>query len=292
MSRLVLGFMWALHFLPLRVISLVGNLVGAAAFWLIPERRKVVRINLALCFPKRNESEREGLARAHFRVFCRSFLERGILWWAPRERIRALVRLEGLDNLTSISGSRPVILFAPHFVGLDAALSRLSLEFPVAMMYSRQKDVLFETLMLRGRSRFGGKMIARQAGVKEGLQAIEAGALYYYLPDLDYGPKRSIFVPFFGVPAATVTGLSYIARQTGAAVVPCVTRMLPGAAGYVATLFPAWSDFPGGEDANGVRADTRRMLAFIEQRVLEMPEQYYWLHKRFKTRPEGEARFY
>ena len=169
MSRLVFGFMYLLHFLPLRIQATIGNAVGTAIFWLIPERRKVVRINLALCFPERNESERERLARAHFRAFCRSFLERGLLWWAPRERIRALVRLEGLDNLTAISGSRPVILFVPHFVGLDAALTRLSLEFPVAMMYSRQKDPRFEKLMLRGRSRFGGKMIARQAGVKEGL---------------------------------------------------------------------------------------------------------------------------
>jgi KDO2-lipid IV(A) lauroyltransferase len=229
---------------------------------------------------------REKLARAHFRVFCRSFLERGILFWAPRRRIERLVRIEGMENLRQVRG--PVILFAPHFVGLDATLSRLSLELPVAMMYSRQKDPVLERVLYRGRTRFGGRMIPRQAGVKEGLGAIESGALYYYLPDLDYGPKRSIFVPFFGVPAATVTGLSYISRESGAAVLPCVTRMLPGGEGYVAKIYPRWDNFPSGDDA----ADTRRMLAFIEERVLEMPEQYYWLHKRFKTRPAGEQGFY
>lgn len=285
MSRLVFGFMWLLHFLPLKVISFTGNVVGALMYWLIPERRKVTRINLEKCFPKLGEREREKLARAHFRVFCRSFLERGILWWAPRLRIERLVRIEGLENLGSAAG--PIILFAPHFVGLDATLSRLSLEFPVAMMYSRQKDPVLERLLYRGRTRFGGRMIPRQAGVKEGLGAIASGALYYYLPDLDYGPKHAIFVPFFGVPAATVTGLSYIARKAGAAVLPCVTRMLPGG-GYLATIYPRWEGFPSGDDV----ADTRRMLAFIEERVLEMPEQYYWLHKRFKTRPEGEQRFY
>jgi Kdo2-lipid IVA lauroyltransferase/acyltransferase len=285
MSRIVFAFMYVVHFLPLAAVAAAGNLVGAIAYWLIPERRMVTRINLQKCFPQLPEDEREQLARAHFRAFCRSFIERGILWWAPRARIERLVRIDGVENLPK---GRNTIVFAPHFVGLDATLSRLSLEYPVAMMYSRQKDPLFESLLYRGRTRFGGRMFPRQAGVKEGLQAIESGALYYYLPDLDYGPKRSVFVPFFGVPAATVTGLSYIARETNAAVVPCVTRMLPGGGGYRATLYPAWNDFPSGDDA----ADARRMLAFIEERVREMPEQYFWLHKRFKTRPEGEARFY
>ena len=285
MSRIVFGFMYAVHFLPLALVAAIGNAVGTVAFWLIPERRKVTRINLEKCFPELKKAEREKLARSHFRAFCRSFVERGILWWAPRRRIERLVRVEGLDNLPK--GKR-IILFAPHFVGLDATLLRLSLERPVAMMYSRQKDPRFEALLYRGRTRFGGQMFPRQAGVKEGLRAIESGALYYYLPDLDYGPKRSVFVPFFGVPAATVTGLSYIARQTQAVVVPCVTRMLPGGAGYQARLYPPWTDFPSGDDV----ADARRMLAFVEERVREMPEQYFWLHKRFKTRPPGEARFY
>jgi Kdo2-lipid IVA lauroyltransferase/acyltransferase len=277
--------MYVVHFLPLSVVALIGNAVGSIAFWLIAERRNVTRINLAKCFPSLEEEARERLARDHFRAFCRSFVERGILWWAPRARIERLVRIDGLENLPK---GRKTIVFAPHFVGLDATLSRLSLDFPVAMMYSRQKDPLFESLLYRGRTRFGGLMFPRQAGVQEGLRAIESGALYYYLPDLDYGPKRSVFVPFFGVPAATVTGLSYISRETDAVVVPCVTRMLPGGAGYRATLYPAWSGFPSGDDV----ADARRMLAFIEERVREMPEQYFWLHKRFKTRPEGEKRFY
>jgi KDO2-lipid IV(A) lauroyltransferase len=286
MTRLALGFVWLLRLFPLKVISTVGSAVGAVMYWVIAERRNVIRVNLAKCFPQMPAKERERLARAHFRAFCRALLEHGVLWWSSRERIARLVRFEGLEHLRALQG-KPVILFAPHFVGLDATLQRLSLEFPVAMMYARQKNPLMERVLYRGRTRFGGRMFPRQAGVKEGLRAIAEGARYYYLPDLDYGRKRSIFVPFFGVSAATVTGLSYIARSSGAAVVPCVTRMLPGG-GYVARLWPAWSDFPGASD----QADTRRMMAFIEERVLEMPEQYFWLHKRFKTRPEGEAKFY
>jgi KDO2-lipid IV(A) lauroyltransferase len=265
MSRIVFGFMWLVHFLPLSVVAAIGNAVGTVFYWLIAERRHVTRTNLAMCFPDMPPRERERLARSHFRAFCRSFIERGILWWAPRERI-----------------------FAPHFVGLDATMSRLSLDYPVAAMYSHQKDPRFDRLLYRGRTRFGARLLSRQAGIRQGFRAIKAGDRYYFLPDLDFGRKRAVFVPFFGVPAATVTGLSYIARWTGAAVVPCVTRMLPGGGGYVARLYPAWTDYPSGDDT----ADARRMLAFVEQHVPAMPEQYFWLHKRFKTRPEGEKRFY
>jgi Kdo2-lipid IVA lauroyltransferase/acyltransferase len=286
MSALVFGFMWLAHFLPLPLVAAIGNLVGSAMFWLIPERREVTRTNLALCFPDMEARQREKLARRHFRAFVRAFIERGILWWAPAERIERMVRIEGLRHLEALAG-KPVIVLAPHFVGFDFTWSRLCFDFPMALMYSRQKDAHLNRLMLAGRNRFGATIFARQAGVKEAVRALESGAVYYYLPDLDFGPKRAVFVPFFGVPAATVTGLSYIARSTGASVVPCVTRMLPGG-GYVATLYPAWRDFPSGDDT----ADARRMNAFIEERVLEMPEQYHWLHKRFKTRPEGEPKFY
>jgi KDO2-lipid IV(A) lauroyltransferase len=284
MSRLVFAFMWLVRFFPLNIVAAIGNCVGSALFWLIPERRMVTRINLQKCFPQKPPTERESLARAHFRAFCRAFVEQGILWWSPRERVASLVRLEGVENLKP---NAKTIVFAPHFVGFEATLARLALDYPVAMMYSRQKDPRFESRLLAGRTRFGGVMYPRQGGIKKGIELINSGTLFYYLPDLDFGPNRSVFVPFFGVPAATVTGLSYIARSTAAAVVPCVTRMLPGG-GYVARFYPGWTDFPSGDDA----ADARRMMAFIEERVLEMPEQYFWLHKRFKTRPPGEARFY
>jgi KDO2-lipid IV(A) lauroyltransferase len=286
MTRLALAFVWLLRLFPLKVISIVGSALGAILYWLIAERRNVIRINLAKCFPHLPAREREKLGRAHFRAFCRALMDHGVIWWSRRSRIERLVKLEGIEHLRALDG-KPVIIFAPHFVGLDATLQRLSLDMPVAMMYARQKNPVMERTLHRGRTRFGGHMYLRTQGVKEGLEAIAALERFYYLPDLDYGPKRSVFVPFFGVPAATTTGLSYIARASGAAVVPCVTRLLPGG-GYVARFWPAWSDFPGASD----EADVRRMVAFIEERVLEMPEQYWWLHKRFKTRPEGEARFY
>ena len=279
--------MWLARLLPFRALAAVGEALGSLLFWLIPERRKVTRINLEKCFPSMEPGKREALARAHFRAFTRSFLDRSVLWWSSPGRVEDFVQLEGFEHLQALAGEK-VVLFAPHFLGLDAGGIRLSKQWPrMASMYSRQKDPLFDRILYRARLRFGGQIYPRQAGLRRILKAVQSGEAFYYLPDMDFGPKAAVFVPFFGVPAATTVGLSYIARTTGAHVVPCVTRMRSDAR-YVVRLYPAWTDFPSGDDA----ADARRMLAFIEERVREMPEQYLWMHKRFKTRPEGEAKFY
>ena len=289
MSRLVFFLMWLIHFLPLGAQAAIGNALGSLLFWLIPERRRVTRINLAKCFPRMDAAARERLARAHFRAFTRSFVERGLLWWAPRARIERLIRLEGLEHLRAL-GDTPAILFVPHFVGLDAGGTRLATEVNVVAMFARQKDPRFTRLLAQGRTRFGDqRLVSRQEGVRAAIQAMRREQRpLYYLPDLDHGPKNAVFVPFFGVPAATVPGLSRIAKLAGAKVLPCVTRILPGGQGYVARIEAPWEDFP----TQDVEADTRRMNAYIEQVALEIPEQYLWMHKRFKTRPPGEARFY
>jgi KDO2-lipid IV(A) lauroyltransferase len=285
MSRIVFALMWLVHGLPFRALAAIGNGVGSVLFWLIPERRRVTRINLQKCFPQMAGAERERLARGAFRCFCRAFIERSVLWWGTPERIRAMVRLEGLEHLRN--AGEHVIVLAPHFAGLDAAGIRLSMEGNLSSLYSHQKDPVLDRLLLRSRTRFQPHIVSRQQGLRKVLRWIKEGIPFYYLPDLDFGRKGTTFVPFFGVPAATAVGLSAIARSTGAAVVPCVARMLPDG-GYVAKFYPAWRDFPSGDE----NIDARRMMAFIEERVLETPEQYHWLHKRFKTRPEGEPRFY
>jgi Kdo2-lipid IVA lauroyltransferase/acyltransferase len=286
-TRVVFALMWLARLLPLAAMAALGNAVGAALFWLIPERRRVTRINLEKCFPGMAPAARERLARASFRAFCRSFVERALLWWSSEARLRRLIRVEGEEHLAALAG-RPVIVLAPHFAAVEHGGTRLALDRTMASMYAHQKDPVFDRLLFEKRRRFGGELFARQDSLRKVVRAVRTGAPFYYLPDMDLGRSSAVFVPFFGVPAATVTGLSDLARLAGAAVVPCVTRMLPGGGGYVARLYPAWQDFPSGDDA----ADARRMLAFIEERVREMPEQYLWMHKRFKTRPEGEPRFY
>lgn len=288
MSRVIVALMWLAHFLPLGLLARLGEAVGTSLFWLIPERRHVTRVNLARCFPLMPEPDRERLARAHFRAFGRSFVERGLLWWAPRSRIERLVRIDGLEHLRALRG-RSVILLVPHFVALDTGATRLACEIDAVAIFANQKDPHFSALLRRGRTRFGNqRLLSRQDGLRAAIADIRNGRPFFYLPDQDYGARDALFVPFFGVPAATITALPRLARITGAKVLPAVTRILPGGRGYVLTIEPPWADFPSGD----LEVDTRRMNAYIESRVLEMPEQYLWMHKRFKTRPSGEAQFY
>ena len=285
LTRLGLGLIWLLHFLPLRALAALGEGLGALFYRLGRRRRNIALTNLRLCFPKLGEAQRVALAKAHFAVFGRSFLERGILWWSPQSRIRRLVRIEGEEYLRAAAGA-PVILLTPHFVGLDMGWTRLTCDFDMVSVYAHQKNFYFNAALLKGRERFGkSRLLSRQAGIRPAIRAMQEGLPFYYLPDMDYGQRDTIFVPFFGYPTATITGVSRLARMCGAKVIPCVTRMLEGGAGYVVKLYPAWDNFPGP----GVEADTVRMNAFIEERVIEMPEQYYWVHRRFKTRPAGES---
>mgnify|MGYP001459806603 FL=1 len=288
LTRAALALVWLLRLLPLAVLAPLGRGVGLLLYLLGRERREVVLTNLRLCFPHWSEADRDRIARAHFQVFGRSVLEHGILWWSSKERVQRLVRIEGIEHWQAVA-HRPVIWFAPHFVGLDMGGARIITEWRGVSVYSHQKDPLFDRILLHGRTRFVTPVLfSRQDGIRSIVKAMRKGLPFYYLPDMDFGGRDSVFVPFFGVPAATITGLWRIARLAGAVGVPSVTRQLPGTGGYVLTFYPAWRDFPS-ED---VAADTRRMNAFIEERVLEMPEQYYWLHKRFKTRPPGEAKYY
>jgi len=288
MTRLALSLMWLLHFLPLSWQALLGVLFGRILFVFARERRQVTLTNLRLCLPQLSEAERLALARRHFEVFGRSFLERGLLWWASPRRLRRLVSIEGLEHLEAVKG-RPVILLVPHFVGLDIGGTRIMLELDIVSIYANQKNLLFNAALLKGRSRFGGStLLSRQEGTRKAIKAMRAGKPFYYLPDMDYGERDTIFVPFFGVSAATITGLSRLARLCDATVLPVITRMLPGGAGYSVRIGAPWQGFPGPS----IEEDTRRMNAYIEAEVMAMPEQYFWLHKRFKTRPAGETSLY
>lgn len=291
MTRLVLLLMWLLHCLPLRLLAPLGRLLGGILYLAARERRRVTLTNLALCFPELTARQRSALARQHFAGFGRSFLELGLWWWASPARIRRLVRLDGGEILaTHKARGQPVILLVPHFVGIDAGAIRLMLDHGVVAIYTHQKNRVFEAAMNQGRQRFSNcELASRQEGTRKALKAMKLGRFFHYSPDMDFGPKESIFVPFFGIQTATITSLSRLARVTGAAVIPLVTRM--ESSGYVATVGAPWQDFPSPVNDDGT-ADATRMNAFIEAEVRKSPEQYYWLHKRFKTRPPGQARFY
>ena len=286
MTRLLLALMRAAHYMPLGLLRACGRLLGAFLYRLAPQRRRVAQANIDACLPELTATQRRALVRQTFRLFGQGFLDRAILWHASAARIRALVHVDGGSHLTALAG-KPLILLAPHFVGLDAAWSRLSLDSRLATIYANQKDRLFNAALLAGRRRFNAPLLlSRQEGVRDALRALKQGLPLYYLPDMDLGARDAVFVPFFGIPAATVTAVSRLARLSGATILPCVATMTES--GYTVTIHPPWQDYPGAS----IEADTRRMNAFIEDMVRATPAQYHWLHKRFKTRPPGAAPFY
>lgn len=281
----LLWLMWRL--LPVRALGSLGAALGGVMYWLARERRHIADTNLRLCFPEWDKARHARALKAHFRALGRAFMQDTVSWWGSREEVERMTRLEDVEHY-GVHAGKPLIWLAPHFVGLNAGGVRLSVEFGTAVtMYSPLKNPLLDRVMLHARTRFGqSKVYPRRAGIKPVIRAIRQGLPFYYLPDMDFGRKDAIFVPFFGVPAATLTALSRLAKATGAVVVPCITRQEGD--GYVTRFYPAWDHFPSDD----VEADTRRMNAFLEERIREMPEQYYWVHRRFKTRPAGEESLY
>lgn len=283
-GRLGIFLLWLLHFLPLPLLAPIGRGIGMLAFVFIRKRRRIAAINLSLCFPSIPASERQRLLRRHFQCFGRALVESSIAWWGSPRRLRRLVRVEGQENVEALNGERFIAL-VPHFVGIELEGIRMTMDYRGVAVYVRQRDPYVEAFLKRKRERFAGtRMVARQEGVKPILRALQAGQALQLSPDMDLGIKDAVFVPFFGVPAATVTALPRMARLMRARIVPLVIRQLGGGRGYVARFYPAWENYPG----DSVEDDTRRMNAFIEERILEMPEQYLWTHRRFKTRPPGE----
>ncbi|MFC5303162.1 lysophospholipid acyltransferase family protein [Azospira restricta] len=290
LSRAAVALLWLLHFLPLALLAPLGRGLGALLYRFAQKRRHVVRVNLALCFPELDCAGREALVRRHFAALGRSLLERSLFWWAPQERLERLIQVTGEERVRALQAAgKPVLLLAPHFVGLDAGGVAVTMRFDIVSIYAAQSDPVFDRLLLAGRSRFGDQqLLSRADGPRATVKAMKSGRPFYYLPDMNFRTRDAVFAPFFGVPAWTITGLSRLARLAGAAVVPCVTRMLPGDAGYRVEFGEPWADFPS-DDAE---ADTRRMNEWLEAVVRTMPEQYYWVHRRFKTQPEGAERPY
>lgn len=292
MRRLGIAILWLLwRLLPAAALGRLGDGLGLLLHAVAGSRIGVGLTNLRLCFPELDEAARRRLLRAHFRALGRATLQETVSWWGGRDEVERLTRFEGVEHLEPHLG-KPLIWLAPHFVGLNIGGVRVTAAHaPIVSLYAAIKNPHIDRLMLHARTRFGrgearSEMYSRQDGIKPVIRAIRKGLPFYYLPDMDYGPRDAVFVPFFGTPTATITGLSRLARATGAVVVPAVTRQVGG--GYVTCFYPAWENFPSDD----VAADTRRMNAFIEDRIREMPEQYFWLHKRFKTRPAGEASLY
>jgi Kdo2-lipid IVA lauroyltransferase/acyltransferase len=287
--RVAFALLWLIRFLPMPAIGALSWLFGSVAYALAAERRRVGMTNLRLCFPDMPNAERRRLLRRHFRHMLRLVLEYGVVWWSPAERLDRLVNIKNLHYVTDLrERGEDVILFYPHFVGFEMCVYALNQYIPLVSVYSQQKNDLLNDQIYQGRQRYNNAFIvSRQEGLRPIIKAMRKDhAPFLYLPDQDYGPRDSIFVTFFGNEAATITGLSRISKLARAKVVPAIARRVGNRCEL--EFYPPWEDFPSDD----VTADTQRMNTFLEARIREQPDQYFWLHKRFKTRPEGQAKIY
>ncbi len=278
-----------ISFVPLPVLWLVGSILGGGLYYLHGARRHIAMRNIECCFPNLDRRAHRRMAKQHFRTLGQTSLAMGIAYWGGKRRLERLVRCAGRGHYDqALAQGRPVILLAAHFIGVEIGGIYLSRERPMVDMYRRANNQLFDEVLRRGRTRFGGQVVERREGLMPIIKAMRQGAVFYYLPDQDPGRHNTAFIPFFGVPAATLTTLGRLARITNAIVVPCFPRQLPYGRGYEVIFKPALDNFPTDDEI----ADATRMNAAIEEGVRAMPEQYFWVHRRFKTRPENEPAFY
>ncbi|MET1077943.1 MAG: lipid A biosynthesis lauroyl acyltransferase [Pseudomonas sp.] len=285
-----LGLLWLIVQLPYRLLLRLGTGLGWVMYRLAGARRRIAARNLALCFPALDEAARERLLRANFASTGIAFFEMAMSWWWPRRRLARLAQVEGLEHLQQAEAAgQGVILMALHYTTLEIGAALLSQRHTIDGMYREHKNALFDFIQRRGRERHNPDATAiDRDDVRGMLKSLRSGRAIWYAPDQDYGPKQSLFVPLFGIQAATVTATSKFARLGRARVVPFTQVRLADGSGYRLQLYPALKDFPGPvEDA-----DCLRINRWIETAVGQCPEQYLWAHRRFKTRPPGEPRLY
>lgn len=261
--------------------------LGDLGWRLVASRRRVTLANLRACFPELAGAERERIGRSLFRNLARATIDHSVLWKGSREAVESFVRVEGAERLLD-TRLRPLIMVAPHFVGLDAGGVRINTLLRGVSIYARQSNPVWDKWLMHGRTRFNEPvLIARRgADLRAAVRAMKDGLPFYYLPDIDPGPENSIFAPFMGVEAATLPMLPRLAKMTGAKVLLTVTEQT--AEGYVLHVEEPWPDFPGPS----VEEDAARMNREIERWVRRLPDQYLWTHRRFKTRPPGAAAVY
>lgn len=289
-ARLLLALFWLLHWLPLPLLAPLGRRVGWLLHAVASSRRTIATRNIELCLPELSSEQRSALVREHFEWLGRTLVERSLLWYASTRRLKRLIQVEG-DVALAERSDRPVMWLVPHFMALDVAgaATQLFQARHVASIYQEQSDAVMDAAIRRGRLRFKqGEVFPRSDSAKPLIRAIRRGWAFFNLPDMDFGERDAAFVPFFGVPAATLLAPSRMARALGMVVQPVVAETLPGGRGYRVRFLDPWTDFPTADPF----ADTQTMNRWIEAEIRRNPAQYLWVHKRFKTRPAGEPSLY
>lgn len=285
-----LALLWLVVQLPYAWLLGLGRGLGALMLLGARSRRLIAARNLELCFPELSAAERARLLRDNFASNGIAFFEMAMSWWWPRARLARLAHIEGLEHLQAAQREgQGVILMSLHFTTLEIGAALLGQRHTIDGMYREHDNPLFDYIQRRGRERHNRDATAiEREDVRAMLKVLRAGRAIWYAPDQDYGRKQSIFVPLFGVPAATVTATTKFARLGKARVVPFTQQRLADGSGYRLVVHAPLADFPGESE----EADCLRINQWIEQVVRECPEQYLWAHRRFKTRPEGAESLY
>lgn len=287
-----LGFAlwWVCAQLPYRWQMALGATLGRVLGRLAPRRRAIAERNLQLCFPTLNDQQRSALVDGVMDSVGKAFFETGMAWFMPHSRLKPLIKLQGLEHLQAAQArGQGVILLAMHFTHLELGAAAVSMQHSIDGTYRPHANALYDYIQRKGRERHNdtGSVITR-GDMRGMVRALRNGRAVWYAPDQDYGRDHSKFVPFFDIPAASITATSQIARLGRGVVIPFVHYRLPGGAGYGVDILPPLANFPSQDE----EADTRVISQLVEREVAKRPEQYLWVHRRFKTRPEGEVDLY
>ncbi len=284
-----IALLYILVLLPYPLLYRVGCRLGRISMRFMKRRVKVARRNLELCFPNMPEPEREALVKQNFESLGMGLIETGIAWFWPDWRMRKWSRASGTEHITqAIAEGKGVLLIGMHFLTLEVGARIFGIHNPGIGVYRPNDNPLIDWLQTWGRMRSNKSMIDRN-DLKGMIRALKTSEIIWYAPDHDYGPKASVFAPFFAVDQAASTKGSYMLIRTASpAVIPFVPRRLPDGRGYEMIILPAEQDIPLDNDV----ATATRMNQIVEQGVLMAPAQYMWLHRRFKTRPPGKPSLY
>ena len=278
-----IALLWCLTHLPYGLQVRTGRAFGHLMHAFGGRRKHITQTNIDLCFPGLSAQERACITRENFASMGIAILEMGMSWWVSERRLRRLVRIEGMENLhAALQSGHGAILLSAHFTTMEIGGRLLSMFAPFQVLYREHKNAAMEYIISHGRNKFTHKAILRDnlLGMRRSLRQ---NIPVWYAPDQDFGIGKGVFVPFFGIPAATITATSTLAKMAQSPVVPFYQTRLPGARGYRLTLLPALENFPGPD----IVEDTRRINALLESIIRQQPEQYLWAHRRFKTRPDG-----
>ncbi|UHL64532.1 lipid A biosynthesis lauroyl acyltransferase [Paralcaligenes sp. KSB-10] len=286
-NSLTSGVLRMLSALPYGLVARFGETLGSLLYLLPSRRKRILDTNLRLCFPEKDESERKQLARSTFRHVIRSYMERGVQWYGSAKALSQLVELESAIKLMD-TYEQPTIFLGFHFAAIEAGCMYYSILHPVASIYTPMSDHSTDDIARLQRARFGTEMIPRNGSARQTLKILKSGKPIMLAADMDFGLRDSVFVPFFGVQACTLTAVSRLAQLSGARVVPFVAAVLPGYRGYKLSIFEPLEAFPCGDAG----MDALRMNQFLETQIRLIPDQYYWVHRRFKRRPAGEKPVY